>query len=142
MTDQEQDPITMYLIVNEELVPEMSLGKVAAQVSHAVGMLHQQYSKMDKRWEKMEEGDNYGASYFDMAKYLLFVDWLKVGIRKVVLKADKKEWEKLKEEFGDKAVYVVDAGITCLKPGSSTVIGLWPMRKSQRSKLLTRLQAL
>lgn len=39
-------------------------------------------------------------------------------------------------------VLVVDAGLTEIPSGSETVIGLWPMRKSQVPKTVKRLQVL
>jgi peptidyl-tRNA hydrolase len=140
MTNQD-DPITMYLVFREKLLPDVSIGKVAAQVSHATGMLHQQYAKLDKRYDKLDPVD-FGKVNFPVARYFLFTDWLKEGIRKVVLKADEKEFAKLKEEQKDQMVLVIDAGETMLEPGTETCVGLFPMRKSQRSKLLTRLQVL
>jgi peptidyl-tRNA hydrolase len=59
------------------------------------------------------------------------------------LKADEKEWIKLKQEIKDQPhVIVRDAGLTELEPGTETVIGLWPVRKSKRSKTVARLQVL
>ena len=45
--DQE-DPIVMYLIVRESL--NMSIGKTAAQVGHAVQMLHLKYEHEHQAW--------------------------------------------------------------------------------------------
>ena len=64
------------------------------------------------------------------------------SFRKVVLRASDKEWVKLKEEFNGSMVLVIDAGLTEIPSGSETVIGLFPMRKSQCSKTIQRLQVL
>ena len=149
MSEQE-DPVVMYLIVRESLVHDMGLGKCCAQVGHAVSMLMLNYNKLDKRYDKyfsIAEFNKRGYDIdtpgnFPMDRYLLWQDWLKNGIRKVALKADDKEWEKLKVEQKDNMVLVVDAGITQIPSGSETVIGLPPMRKGQRSKLLQHLQVL
>jgi peptidyl-tRNA hydrolase len=63
------------------------------------------------------------------------------GQRKIVLKADAKEWFKIKQEYPD-VIEVKDAGLTQLPAGSATVLGLWPMKKSSVSKTLKRLQVL
>ena len=122
----QEDPIVMYLVVRESL--NMTMGKACAQVGHAVSMLMLQHF-------------NDGSTITN--KHELFRQWLDGSFRKVVLKADDKEWEKLKAEFavGD-IVLVVDAGLTQIPSGSETVIGIYPMLKSTRPKILKRLQAL
>lgn len=146
MTMKEEDPWVLYLVVNEAL--NMGMGKTAAQVGHAVEYLVEQYYKMDRQIENMFTGCD-PQKIMDVKvpselalKCDAFVSWRKAAHRKVVLKADKKEWEKLKEEYKDNVVIVRDAGFTEVEPGSETVIGLWPMRKSQASKLVQRLQLL
>jgi peptidyl-tRNA hydrolase len=139
--EDDQDPIAMYLVVNEELIEEMGLGKTGAQIGHAVSMLMLDYHKLDKRYDKYIENTSTEQEKF-LAQYFLWRDWFKNGIRKITLKADKKEFEKLKVEFKDTMVLVVDSGFTMIPEGSETVIGLPPMKKSQRPKLLQRLQTL
>lgn len=124
----QEDPIIMYLIVRESL--NMSVGKTAAQCAHAAQILLQKYY-LDYFAEVTDE------------KYQLFRDWLNSSFRKVVLRADEKEWLKLKSEFSaNNIALVVDAGLTELEPNTETVIGLAPMRKSQVPKLVKRLQVL
>ena len=145
MTDHQDDPIAMYLIVNEELLEDMGEGKCCAQVGHAVSMLMMDYHRLSKRYDKHLETNGLfprNAEENWQAQYFLWSDWIKDGIRKITLRADKKEWEKLKSEHGKEIVLVQDAGFTKLEAGSETVIGFPPMRKSQRPKLLKRLQAL
>jgi PTH2 family peptidyl-tRNA hydrolase len=117
------DPVVMYLIVHASL--GMSPGKLAAQAGHAVGMVMLHYA--DHRNEDTPENK-------------LMRDWITSSYRKVTLAADDKEWEKVKSELN--CFLVRDAGYTELSPGSETVIALYPMLKSQRSKLLKRLQTL
>lgn len=140
--EDNQDPIAMYLIVNENLIEAMGIGKCCAQVGHAVSMLMMQYHKLDKRWDKYIASNEPISDEPWQQQYLLWDDWFKNGIRKIALKADHGEWQKLKAEFKETMVLVQDAGITLLEPGSETVIGLPPMKKSQRPKLLQRLQVL
>lgn len=123
----QEDPIIMYLIVRESL--NMSIGKTAAQCAHAAQILLQKYYL------------DYFAEIDD--KHDLFRSWLNSSFRKVVLRADEKEWSKLKNEFAPNNIaLVVDAGLTELEPNTETVIGLAPMRKSQVPKLVKRLQVL
>ena len=146
--DQE-DPIVMYLIVRESL--SMSMGKTAAQCAHASQMLQLKNTRLD--WEIESylplpheavgyDGSNIPQDLKDRSK--IFSQWLDSSFRKVVLKADDKEWAKVKEAFqGEYArVLVVDAGLTEIPSGSETVIGLWPMRKSEVPKVIKRLQVL
>lgn len=147
---EQEDPIVMYLIVHESL--NMSTGKTAAQCAHAASMLTLEYfdikdksrnlqKQMDMR--EPEKTEILKAEYVKLAPLLsIFGEWLKSSFRKVVLRASDKEWEKLKEEFKDTSLMVTDAGLTEIAAGSETVIGLWPMRKSQRSKTILRLQVL
>jgi PTH2 family peptidyl-tRNA hydrolase len=148
----QEDPIVMYLIVHETL--DMSTGKTAAQCAHASQMLTLQYFHL-KEFSKQTQKeiiakpdavalDRLKLLYANMAPFISIMgEWLQGSFRKVVLKADDKEWNKLKEEFKDKnMVLVVDAGLTEIPSGSETVIGLWPMRKSQVPKTVKRLQVL
>ena len=129
MTDTTQnDPWVVYLIVRESL--GMSIGKTAAQAGHAVEYICREClgtTDADKEWERQAT----------------FKSWTTEGnSRKVVLRADEKEWVKLKEEFKDNCVIVIDFGFTELAPHTETVIGLFPLLKSQAPKLIKRLQAL
>lgn len=151
----QEDPIVMYLIVHESL--GMSTGKTAAQAAHASQMLTLKYFEMKEASKTIQkqmvpllqpmppaaELNRLQAEYVKSAKPISIMgEWLNSSFRKVVLRASDKEWAKLKEEFKDSMVLVVDAGLTEIAAGSETVIGLWPMRKSQRPKLLQRLQVL
>jgi len=130
----QEDPIIMYLVVRESL--GMSIGKTAAQCAHASQMLMLTFNEMEAK-------DICGwASDLDIDKISLFRNWLKSSFRKVVLKADDKEWIKLKEAMEEHDVIVVDAGLTEIAANSETVIGLWPMHKSKVGKLVKRLQVL
>jgi len=151
----QEDPIVMYLIVHESL--NMSIGKTAAQAAHASQMLTLKYFEMKELSASIQrqmqpllnappEGDHMErlkTAYASMAKPISIMgEWLNSSFRKVVLRASDKEWAKLKEEFKDSMVMVVDAGLTEIASGSETVIGLWPVRKSQVSKTVKRLQVL
>ncbi len=142
----QEDPIVMYLVVRESL--GMSIGKTAAQCGHAVGMLDRKYNKQiavidghidpvygppDDLEERIPERVKKALEIWD--------EWDRTSFRKVTLTADDKEWEKVKALDVPKVV-VVDAGLTEIASGSETVIGLWPMRKSERPKVIKRLQVL
>lgn len=143
----QEDPIIMYLIVREFL--GMSIGKTAAQCAHASQMLQIKYSELEKTLNELESLEQtFGSLTKDESvewaseqpKFLIFNEWLNSSFRKVVLRADDKQWNKLKELSSH--VLVVDAGLTEISAGSETVIGLWPMRKSQAPKIVKRLQVL
>jgi len=127
----QEDPIIMYLIVRESL--GMSIGKTAAQCAHASQMLQLKFNDLEK--ELYTDLDFLNTIY-------IFRNWLNSSFRKVVLKADDKEWIKLKSDLEKYDVIVVDAGLTEIISGSETVIGLWPMYKSKVGKLVKRLQVL
>lgn len=150
-SSEQEDPIVMYLIVRESL--NMSAGKTSAQCAHASQILTVEYFEMKDESRKIQKSSHLFpqdmkeiqmAKYKELAPFIsIFGEWLNSSVRKVVLKADDKEWVKLKEEFKDQRMaLVIDAGYTEIPAGSETVIGLWPMRKSQRPKILQRLQVL
>ena len=126
--DNIEDPIVMYLIVRENL--GMSVGKTCAQVGHAVQMICLEAFNAVRYPE-------YGSELMP-----LFDEWIKSGYRKVVLRADDKEWEKIKEQCKYNIVVVIDNGLTEIAPNSETVIGLYPMKKSSVPKVIKRLQVL
>lgn len=145
----QEDPIIMYLIVRESL--GMGMGKTAAQCAHASQMLLLKFHKMDSRLNEIQDLDDTFGELLPgeweekdliYPKWSLFNEWLNNSFRKVVLKADEKEWAKLKEDMEDCDIIVVDAGLTEIAPNSETVIGLFPMRKSLVGKLVKRLQVL
>lgn len=145
----QEDPIIMYLIVRESI--NMSIGKTGAQCAHAAQMVILKYFDERKYYDfvmnvPITTDPNTGILIQDIAKtnqHHLFKLWLESSFRKVVLKADDKEWDKLKEIINyDSRVIVVDAGLTELEPGTETIMGLFPMKKSEVPKVVKRLQVL
>jgi peptidyl-tRNA hydrolase len=142
----------MYLIVHDTL--GMGVGKTAAQCAHASQMLTLYYFELKKNLTKyrMQIISLVDGAEKEAIKNLraeasrevsIFGEWMASSFRKVVLRASDKEWEKIKDTIPmDMRVMVVDAGLTQIAPGSETVIGLWPMRKSQVPKTVKRLQVL
>jgi peptidyl-tRNA hydrolase len=133
------DPLIMYLVVRESL--NMGAGKVGAQCAHASQMLLLNYFKNLDRLKQLN-AESYGPPYPRADWSFLFERWLAGSFRKVVLKADDKEWEKVKAEFPSLHVLVIDAGLTEIAAGSETVIGIMPMYKSNQPKILKKLQVL
>jgi peptidyl-tRNA hydrolase len=131
----QEDPIVMYLVVHEI---GMSAGKLAAQCGHAVGMLHIKQSEFT--------AENNKSPFPEVQDKLnIWDEWLHNSFRKVVLTANDKKWAKLKERLPElkfQHVMVVDSGLTEIPYGSETVIGIWPMRKSQAPQVIKKLQAL
>ena len=127
--DSSEDPIVMYLVVHEI---GMSAGKLAAQVGHAVGLLYIKYMGLNGYFISNEELE-------------IWKEWQSEKFRKVTLTANDSKWNKLKTQLKNDSiehVIVVDAGFTEIPSGSETVIGVWPMRKSNRPSVLRKLQTL
>jgi len=118
-----QDPYVMYIIVRKKL--NMSVGKIAAQCAHGVQMVLLKYFNVEKSIP--------GPANTAMLK------WIGGDYRKVVLAAKESEWEKVKELD---CFVVRDAGLTEVEKGSETVIALWPMKKSERPKVIKKIQVL
>src|SRR5579885_1094421 len=136
----QEDPIVMYLVVHEI---GMSAGKTAAQCGHAVGMLHIKQSEQERKFFLGHEHDIQEPPQPTNLK--IWDEWLHNSFRKVVLTANDAKWAKLKAklpELGIEHVMVVDSGLTEIPYGSETVIGIWPMRKSQQPQVLKKLQTL
>ena len=134
----QEDPIVMYLIMRESL--GMSMGKACAQAGHSTQILFIKYMK-----EAFEHTDNILCGDFSSvpSRLCVFRSWLDSSFRKVTLTANDKEWAKVKAEIpAEDMVIVEDAGLTEIPAGSETFIAVWPMRKSQRPRILKRLQAL
>jgi len=152
----QEDPIVMYLIVRESL--GMSIGKACAQCAHASQMLLLKYIEMKRealfQYKIIHSDITYACPDgvhpdLDLEKFnwqiladktSLFQEWLDTSFRKIVLRADDKEWTKLKE-LPDH-VLVVDAGLTQIPAQSETVIGFYPIHKSQAPKIIKKLQLL
>lgn len=121
-----EDPIVCYLIVKEL---GMSSGKIAAQVGHAVEYL------MDTYWARKHED-------YRTAQVLLADRWKEQGSRKVVLTANEQEWQDVKKISEIDWKIVKDAGLTEIPSGTETVIGFFPILKSDAPKVIKRLQVL
>lgn len=137
---REDDPVVMYLVVKSDL--GMGVGKIGAQIGHAVQMLVQRYNEAS--WDMIyAEYINESDRQSDELRVRTFDKWLDGSWTKVVLKASDKEFEKIKEEFDVGQIVVVqDAGRTEIPSGSETVIGIFPMLKSKAPKCIKRLQLL
>jgi peptidyl-tRNA hydrolase len=125
------DPVVLFLVVRTSL--DMSPGKVAAQVGHAVQRI------VRARYVADLGEDGRRAAVFDA--------WVDGGeYRKVVLAADEKEWAKVRAAasaaLDPDVVVVADLGLTELSGRNETVVGFWPTSKSTAPRVLSRLQAL
>lgn len=142
----QEDPIVMYLIVRESL--GMSIGKTAAQCAHASQMLQLLMNKEEFEFSLLQpycnaDGPMVAPTPEQSKRWDQFQNWLNSSFRKVVLRADDKEWAKIRLEIPThNMVVVVDAGLTEIPAGSETVIGLWPMLKSERPAIIKKLQVL
>jgi len=132
----QEDPIVMYLIVRESL--GMSIGKTAAQCAHASQMLLLECQEQEGQQSCFSDMPNESK---EMVK--IFKKWLDTSYRKVVLKSDEKEWSKVKDDLSkSQYIIVTDAGLTELAANTDTVIGVFPMYKSQVPKVIKKLQVL
>ena len=118
----DKDPVVMYLVVKSSL--NMSIGKTAAQCAHASEMLQVKFNNLSKN-------DKY---------HQVYCDYLNDNVTKIVLKANDNDFEKLKQL--DMIVVVCDAGFTEVPAGSETVIGVWPVKKSNAPKIIKKLRLL
>lgn len=112
-----EDEIVQYYVINKEL--NMSPGKIAAQVGHIATMI-----ALEGGRDELPE----------------FHDWyINYDQKKIILKGKQKDLEKLIEQG---FYYVRDLGLTEIEAGSLTVVGLYPMWKSEAQKYVKRLQLL
>lgn len=134
--ETQEDPIVMYLICRESL--HMSIGKACAQAGHVAMMIQIEYEDL---WDRK---DNLLLSEQKLVdKCLIYHKWLNGSFCKVTLGANDKEWEKVKSGIpSEDRVIVIDHGLTEIAPGQETFMAIWPMHKSQRPKILKKLQAL
>jgi len=126
-----RDSIAMYLIVNREL--NMSGWKVAAQVGHAVMQLTLKYRDI----MNVHGNESKGFHEYALAHFKTFKEWLEEPT-KIVLGANKEEWEAIKNTIPHSMV--IDAGYTEIPAHSETIIGLWPVRKSEAPPIIRSLK--
>lgn len=126
----EADPFLMYIIVNADL--QLSPAKLAVQVGHGVE-LHFKEMRLKTNLEYSDEYRKYVEPH---------IQWMHSGSRKIVLKANSTQWNKIRECDEISAYLVKDAGLTECEPNSETCIVLPPKRKSAVHKLIKRLQLL
>lgn len=136
----QNDPVVMYLIVRDSL--NMSVGKIAAQVGHAVQMMQIAYQEDLDILDNMFDGDIPDESSTILHRVSRYNKWLNTLFTKIVLKADEKEFTKVQKELAHNIVLVTDAGFTEVKPQTDTVIGVFPMYKSEVPKIIKRMQLL
>lgn len=132
------DELVMYLIVNDSL--QMSPGKMAAQVGHAVDLLCEMQSDYGSICTGYQLGyTDCSSETFSYSRLQeeLFKQWRQQSRAKIILKANEIEWEKLKIIA---EVKVQDEGRTEVAPGSITVLGFWPMIKSNAPKIIQFLK--
>ena len=95
----------MYIFVNNDL--NMSKGKIASQVGHVILSIVEHILNNKKSDE-----------------FARYKEWKNQGQPKIILKATEDDLNKLKELPESK--YVIDAGVTQVKPNSLTVVGFFP----------------
>lgn len=127
------DPYVLYIVVRESLT--LSAGKVGSQCGHAVDYIWRRVNRFDSRTHVIE------ADEAVFARLLDFRLWMLGEHGKIILGASDLEFEMVKSEEPDHFL-VVDNGHTEVAPKTETCLGLWPRRKSTRSKTLKRLRLL
>lgn len=118
----------MYLVVRTSL--GMSPGKLGAQIGHAVEMIIEDYATDAHGIRTPEQCERLNATRL----------WKSESRTKILLAADDKEFDRAKALPG--AVVVVDLGRTEIAANSETVVGLWPMKRSERPGWFKRLRVL
>ena len=132
--DRSKDYV-MYIVVNDEL--GQSPGKFSAQVGHLVEKITEIATLI-----MFDLSDDYfdyedSRTFFDFAKnnkdcYSEYCN----SPAKIVLGANKEEWEELKKLT---CIVIVDEGRTEIPPNSETVLGFWPMRKCDAPEVIKNL---
>lgn len=137
---ENNDPIVLYLVVREDL--NMSRGKIAAQIGHAVQTVLMKYFQLQllstKKLEQLHlVSDN------DHIHIKETTEWMEKGLStKIVLSANEKNWNALKQEMGKNCFIVKDAGKTEIEPNTETTIVIWPQHKSGVSNIIKHLPLL
>jgi peptidyl-tRNA hydrolase, PTH2 family len=111
-----------YFVVNREL--NMSKGKIAAQVAHAATLSTIELASTNTSFQDRQAD---------------FVKWLQTGMKKIILKGNQAELEKLE---GKGYFSIHDSGLTEIPKGSLTVIALPPMDKWEAKELVGHLTLL
>jgi PTH2 family peptidyl-tRNA hydrolase len=134
---EQGDPIIQYYIVRTDL--NMSSGKIAAQVAHGAQMFLLEY--LNLKYKEIQETIELDMGPAQKHPRVLVVEkWLNGSFRKVVLRGNQKDFDKIKKELD---IFLVrDAGLTEIEPNSETVLVTWPILRSECPKILKRLQTL
>lgn len=119
----------MYIVVRESL--RLSGGKLGAQCGHAVDYL----------WREVHSLTLGSPNEVETKRLADFTLWKHGEHGKIVLGASDQEFERVKAEEND-GFLVIDNGHTEVAPKTETCMGIWPRRKSYRSKTLKRLRLL
>jgi peptidyl-tRNA hydrolase len=116
-----KDELIQYYVVNNDLIKEydMSPGKIAAQVAHVATII------------AIDNMNN-----IDRTK---FYNWMEEGQKKIVLRGNQKDLEKLVNMGFN---HVRDLGLTEIPANSLTVVGLGVMLRSEAQQYVKRLQLL
>jgi peptidyl-tRNA hydrolase len=163
MPERDPDPFVMYIVLRRSL--KLSGGKIGAQCGHAVQYLMYEAlpetwpskdqvalrskEQMAKHWgrepltaEERARLDGYDAeSHARFERHKRFWEWIRGDHAKVVLGASEEEFARVQAE-NPVHFPVIDLGYTEVAPNTQTGLGLWPMRKSQRSSTVQALRPL
>jgi peptidyl-tRNA hydrolase len=134
MTDL--DPIIMYTVVRRSL--NLSAGKVGGQCQHAMDYVAREVERL----LRLDIGSGLHLTEPERGLLVIFREWQTTKDHtKIILGATDEEFEQAKIE-NPRHFLVTDLGRTEVAPNTPTCFGLWPMRKSRRSPILTRLKRL
>jgi peptidyl-tRNA hydrolase len=131
--------LVLYLVVNDSL--NMGCGKIAAQCGHAVHLYMNKIHELTN-YSFFYEGEMKDISNKILDNHYNWNNHKEDGYKKIVLKANKNEFDNLKQEYVNRSIFVTDAGLTEVEKGSETVIAIFPITKDERSKTLKRLRLL
>jgi peptidyl-tRNA hydrolase len=111
--DDADDPWVLYLVVRKEA--GLGFGDMLAATASACVRCADRY----------EQDPRYEAS---------FRGWYQMAVRKVTLRANEREWHRLRDEL--------DVALAAPRGTVHAVAALPPRRRSEREKLLVQMQAL
>lgn len=111
------------LVIRADL--RMSIGKTAAQASHAAVSTAEKTRKEHLRWWR---------------------EWMEEGQRKIVVRVDSEEdlleVKREAEAVGLPSAVITDRGFTELEPGTTTVLGIGPAPSELMDRITKKLSLL
>jgi deoxyinosine 3'endonuclease (endonuclease V)/peptidyl-tRNA hydrolase len=110
--------IKMYLVVNQDLLKAMGIGKTGGQCGHAAAAITRLMERQDPKYCTPELRSAYYA-------------WLASGEAKIVVKTPEENLKQLRNKYPNLCYAVYDEGKTRINSNSFTVLGFVPMHRER-----------